>query len=70
MTNRKPTALETGAALIAAERSRQVSEENWSASHDDEHTESGARLILRGGGVVAVVDNDKTRRLAEAAGLR
>lgn len=26
-----------GAALIAAERERQVSDEKWSSSHDDEH---------------------------------
>ncbi len=27
----------TGAEMIAAERERQVSEEGWTAEHDDEH---------------------------------
>jgi hypothetical protein len=30
---------QTGAALIAAERARQVSEEGWTPEHDDGHTE-------------------------------
>lgn len=29
----------TGVEIIAAERERQVSEENWSARHDDSHTD-------------------------------
>lgn len=34
----------TGAQLIAKERQRQISKENWTAAHDDEHT--GGELAL------------------------
>ena len=34
----------TGVDLIAAERSRQISKEGWSADHDDEHTDASLAL--------------------------
>lgn len=32
--------MRTGADLIATERMRQITEEGWTAEHDDEHTKS------------------------------
>jgi hypothetical protein len=34
----------TGAELIAAERQRQMSEEGWSAEHDDEHADGEMQM--------------------------
>jgi len=35
----------TGAELISIERERQMSEEGWTAEHDDEHTEGELALV-------------------------
>lgn len=40
----RPSNMKTGSQLIAEERERQISQEGWTAKHDDEHDDQALAL--------------------------
>lgn len=64
--NEGPT--KRGAELIVAERVRQISQEGWTAEHDDEHTDPIRNLVKAGALIAAEIDRLQRARDATGGG--